>query len=172
MDLVEEDDGGAAFQGGGVARGLDHPAQRRHAVGGGVQGLEPRPDRLREQAADGRLAGSRRAPQDAGGQPAALDQAKRRPRPEEGGLADHLVQRPGAHPVRERPEVKGRGEKRGRGGASRATGHGAVVPEGGGRPASGSGDPEDPGDLREEEGREQDREDADDHCRSGRAAPA
>ena len=113
MDLVEEDDGGAALQGGGAASGVDHAAQRRHAVGGGVQGLEPRPDRLREQPADGRLAGARRAPQDAGGQAAALDQAaKRRPRPEEGGLADHLVQRPGAHPVRERPEVKRRGEKR------------------------------------------------------------
>jgi len=148
--LVEEDDRGAALQGAALRAASTTP--RSVATPSVVEFMAS--NRAPTASASRRpmvVLPDPAAPQDAGGQAAALDQAsKRRPRPQEGGLAHHLVQRPGR--IRSASGgVKGRREE----------GDGAVPPRGGPRRWSRTWRPAGlrvrrpggSGDLRDEEGR-------------------
>ena len=98
VDLVEEQDRAAALVLLAAPGGVDDRPDVAHA---GVDGRERHELPVGvggDHAGEGGLAGARRPPQDDRRQPVGLDQRpQRRPRAEQVGLADDLVERAGAH---------------------------------------------------------------------------
>src|SRR5262245_26336593 len=81
----------------------DDLADARHSLGDGGERLEMALRVIGDDARQGRLAGSRRAPENAASHVAATDQlAQRLPPSQQLLLAEKLVQRAGAHPRRQR----------------------------------------------------------------------
>ena len=79
---------------------LDHLAHVRHAAGDGVELDKGGAGRLRDDGREGRLAAAGRAPEDGAGEPVGFDgPAQQLPLAQNLGLADELLQRPGAHAV-------------------------------------------------------------------------
>ncbi len=99
MDLVDEEEGPAAVEDEPLAGLADESPNLGHSAHDRRDSHQPRPDRVREDASQRRLAAARRTPQQQRAQVAAFrDPSERSARADQPLLADDLVEGPGPHP--------------------------------------------------------------------------